>query len=131
MFATNNDSLFKKKILLPGFIADEDKVSLYNLASVFVYPSLYECFGFPPWEAMACGVPVIVSHSSALSEVVGRAGIMIDPYQPNELYQALQTVIADPTFTQHLSQKGLEQAKKFSWEKTGKDTLRALHSLGK
>jgi len=111
-------------VLLSGFIADEDKVALYNLASVFVYPSFYEGFGFPPLEAMACGVPVIVSHTSALPEVVGSACVMIDPYQPDELYRALEEVLCNPTFASGLSQNGIRQAKNFSWEKTARATLK-------
>ena len=75
-------SPYKERIILPGFIADPDKAALYNLASAFVYPSLYEGFGFPPLEAMACGVPVIASHSSSLPEIVGDASILLHPYPP-------------------------------------------------
>jgi glycosyltransferase involved in cell wall biosynthesis len=129
VFAACKESPYRNKILLPGFIADEDKVALYNLASVFVYPSFYEGFGFPPLEAMASGVPVIVSHSSALSEVVGQAGILVDPYQPNELLQALQAVMTNPLLAEKLSQEGLIQAKKFSWEKSVEKTLAVFRSL--
>lgn len=126
VFQAREQSPYKERILLPGFIADEDKVALYNLASVFVYPSLYEGFGFPPLEAMACGVPVITSHSSALPEVVGAAGMMIDPYQPDELYQALQSVLNDQTLSFALTQRGIAQAKQFSWGKTADLTLALL-----
>lgn len=123
---TRNRSASKQRIRSLGFVADEDKVALYNLASVFVYPSLYEGFGFPPLEAMACGVPVITSHSSSLSEVVGQAGIMIDPYQPDELYQALQLILQEPGLCEKLVAKGLVQVRQFSWEKTAKETLSVL-----
>lgn len=121
-------SPYKKKILFPGFIADEDKVGLYNLASVFVYPSIYEGFGFPPLEAMACGVPVITSHAAALPEVVGDAGMMIDPYQPEELYQALQAVISSSSLAESLAREGLRRAKLFSWQKTAEKTLDVFRS---
>lgn len=116
----------KERILFPGFIADEDKVALYNLASVFVYPSLYEGFGFPPLEAMACGVPVITSHSAALSEVVGDAGIMIDPYQPEELCQALQMVLSDQELARSLSERGRAQSERFSWQRAALASLSIL-----
>lgn len=119
----------RERIHLPGFIADEDKVALYNLASVFVYPSFYEGFGFPPLEAMACGTPVIVSHSSALPEVVGAAGLMIDPYQPDELYQALASVLGNQVLMTDLAEKGLKQAESFSWERSARDTLALFRSL--
>ncbi len=129
VFSSCQASLYQKKILFPGFIADEDKVALYNLASVFVYPSLYEGFGFPPLEALACGVPVITSHASALSEIVGDAGVMIDPYQPDELLQALQIVLGNQSFNQQLEQAGLKRAQLFSWEKSASQTLALFRSL--
>jgi glycosyltransferase involved in cell wall biosynthesis len=129
IFETTDNSPFKEKIILTGFIADEDKPALYNLASVFVYPSLYEGFGFPPLEAMACGVPVIVSHSSSLPEVVGEAGALIDPYQPEELFRALQQILADQEFIDLLQRKSLERAALFSWNKTARATYDIFHSL--
>ena len=113
------------KILLPGFIADEDKTALYNLSSVFVYPSLYEGFGFPPLEAMASGVPVIASHSSSLPEVVGDAGILIDPYQPDELLSALKQVLTDQSLIESMRAKSLERAKMFTWEQA----IRSTHDI--
>lgn len=122
-------SPYRKNIVLPGFIADADKTALYNLASVFVYPSLYEGFGFPPLEAMACGVPVIASHSSSLPEVVGDAGVLIDPYQPDELLQALQQVLLFPEFGETLRQRGINRAKLFSWKKSAQATLHIFQHL--
>ncbi len=122
-------SLYHEKIHLTGFIADQDKVGLYNLASVFVYPSFYEGFGFPPLEAMACGIPAITSHSSSLPEVVGKAGITIDPYQPDELYQALKSVLEQPELVRALEQSGPKQAAQFSWTKAAHDTLALFRGL--
>ena len=122
------DSPYKDKIILPGFIADEDKTALYNLASIFVYPSFYEGFGFPPLEAMACGVPVIASHSSSLPEIVGDAGILIDPYQPDELFQALKQILLDPVLTDTLHKKSEKRAQEFKWDKTVQETISLFHS---
>lgn len=122
IFEVIANSPYKDKIILPGFIADEDKPALYNLASVFVYPSLYEGFGFPPLEAMASGTPVIVSHSSSLPEVVGDAGVFIDPYQPEELFRALQQILTDQEFANLLREKGIARAALFSWDKTAETT---------
>ncbi len=122
-------SPYKDSILLPGFIEDEDKAALYNLAGVFVYPSFYEGFGFPPLEALACDVPVITSHSSSLPEVVGDAGVLIDPYQPEELRLALEKVLLEEGFGDRLREKGSERVKLFSWKKTAELTKNVFHSL--
>ena len=129
IFSAYEQSPCKERMHFPGFIADQDKVALYNLASVFVYPSLYEGFGFPPLEAMACGTPVIVSHSSALPEVVGEAGIIIDPYQPDELLQALSALLGNQVLLADLQEKGRERAKVFSWEKSADGTLAVFRAL--
>lgn len=122
-------SLYKDKIILTGFIADEDKSALYNLASIFVYPSLYEGFGFPPLEAMACGVPVIVSHSASLPEIVGSGGILVDPYQPDEIFQALKQTLLDAELTETLRKKSEKRAGDFSWDKTVEETIQLFHSI--
>lgn len=124
-------SPYREHIHFPGFIADADKVALYNLASVFVYPSFYEGFGFPPLEAMACGVPVIVSHTSSLPEVVGQAGLMIDPYQPDELYRAMREILRDPGLLASLIREGKAQASGFSWSVTADRTQTLFASLVK
>lgn len=130
MFSAIESSPYREHILLPGFIDDCDKGALYNLASIFVYPSLYEGFGFPPLEAMASGVPVITSHSSSLPEIVGSAGILIDPYQPEELFLALCSLVQDQELRETLRSDGLIRVKEFSWEKTAKATGTLFHSLG-
>jgi glycosyltransferase involved in cell wall biosynthesis len=124
-------SPFNDKIILSGFIADEDKAALYNLAGIFVYPSFYEGFGFPPLEAMACGVPVIVSHSSSLPEIVGDAGILIDPYQPDEIFQALKQILLDQSFADILRKKSEKRVGEFAWEKTVLETSNLFRSLKK
>lgn len=110
-------SPFRGSIILPGFIAPEDKPAFYNLASVFVYPSFYEGFGFPALEAMACGTPVIASDSSSLPEVVGDAGVLVDPHRPDDLFRAIEAVLLDRKFASRLGEKGLRRSKDFSWDK--------------
>lgn len=105
----------REKIHRLGFVAEEDKPALYNLASLFIYPSLYEGFGFPPLEAMSCGVPVIASHSSSLPEVIGEAGILIDPYRPDEILQAMRQLLSDRSAREKLRGRGLEQRARFAW----------------
>ncbi len=122
-------SKFSEDILFVGFINQEDKIYLYNLAKIFVYPSFFEGFGFPPLEAMACGVPVVVSNCSSLPEVVGDAGIMIDPYKPSEIAEALDMILEDEGLSDILKQRGLKQAEKFNWEKTGEETIKILKEI--
>lgn len=114
----------KDKVVLPGRISDEDKLTLANLADVYVAPSLYEGFGFGPLEAMACGLPVISSDKSSLPEVVGGGGLLVDP-TPERLAAALVTVMSDDQLRQSLRERGLRQAATFSWERTADQTMQA------
>ncbi|MFZ1720702.1 MAG: glycosyltransferase family 1 protein [Candidatus Moraniibacteriota bacterium] len=118
IFREIESSPYRSDIRLFGFIADEDKHALYNLATLFIYPSFYEGFGFPPLEAMACGVPTIVSRNSSFPEIVGEGAIMIDPYQPDELYRAMIAILSDHAFAEKLSREGERQTKKYTWERT-------------
>ena len=95
----------------------------------FVLPSLWEGFGIPVLEAMASGVPVITSNVSSLPEVVGKAGLLIDPYSVNQIEQAIRTITTDKTLRQKYSKLGLERAKKFSWKKCAKETLKVFQNL--
>lgn len=108
-----------------GYVPDDDLPALYGSASVFVYPSLYEGFGLPALEAMASGAPVIASNTSSLPEVVGTAGIQIDPGNVEALAQAILRVVAQPGLAEELRRKGLEQARRFSWRRTAEQTLQA------
>jgi glycosyltransferase involved in cell wall biosynthesis len=111
------------KITLAGYLSDSEILSLYEEADVFVYPSLYEGFGLPVLEAMACGCPVIASNVSSLPEVVGEAGMLVDPYDVDALAQAISTVLQDDGLKREMSRNGIAQAQKFSWEKAGAELL--------
>ena len=111
----------REKIHLVGFVKEEDKPALYALATVFVYPSLYEGFGFPPLEALATGVPVIASHSASLPEIIGEAGVLIDPYRPDELLIALREVLGNRELQDTLKQAALVQCQKFSWSHSAEE----------
>lgn len=109
------------EIILTGYLEDNDLHALYNLATFFVFPSIYEGFGLPVLEAMACGTPVIISNSSSLPEVAGDAGIYIDPYDQDSLVAALNKVVNNHELYEDLKLKGLRRAKLFSWEKVAGD----------
>lgn len=106
-----------------GYVPREDLPSLYSGATVFVYPSLYEGFGLPPLEAMACGTPVITSNVSSLPEVVGEAGIQVPPEDVERLSEEIESLLGDDQRRTFLIQKGLERAKQFTWEKCAGMTL--------
>lgn len=102
---------------------------LYNLAKVFVFPSYYEGFGLPPLEAISCGTPVIASNSASLPEVVGESAILVEPNDVNGFTEAMKNVLTDESLRKQMSQKGIEQSKKFSWEKAAKETLDVYKSI--
>ncbi len=116
-------------VFFPGFVDEADLPAFYHLAELFVYPSLYEGFGLPPLEAMACGTPVICSSSSSLPEVVGSAGLLIDPTDTAGLSEAMRRVLSDGTLRADLARRGLSQAQKFSWHKTVKALEEVYQSL--
>lgn len=119
----------RDRIILTGFVEDQDKPGLYSLASAFVYPSLYEGFGFPPLEALACGTPVIASHSSSLPEVVGAEAILIDPYRPEEILQALRQLLLSRELQEMLRDAGPVQASHFSWPRAAASVRKALTDI--
>ena len=116
---------FKDTIVVTGFVANEDLAALYSGAMAFVYPSLYEGFGLPPLEAMQCGVPVITSNTSSLPEVVGDAGIMLDPKDADGLCQSLLSLYEDAGLRAEMAAKSLARAKLFSWQRCAEDTVHA------
>ena len=115
------------KIILTGFVEEEDLAAMYSDALCFVYMSLYEGFGLPPLEAMACGIPVIASNTSSLPEVVGDAGILLDPHDTNGLCVAMRDILTNAAMRSELSVKGLERSKQFNWDRSVEIMLEALH----
>ena len=108
------------------YVPYEDLPRIIGEAIALVFPSLWEGFGLPVLEAMACGTPVITSNLSSLPEVAGDAAILIDPYRVEEITDAMQAIANDAGLRSHLSQLGLQRASLFSWEKTGKATVEVL-----
>ncbi len=109
------NSSLKKDILFLGYVDNEHRPALYRLAALFVFPSFYEGFGLPPLEAAALGTPVIASAVSSLSEVIGAGGLLVNPFNAQEIAQAMAQVLASPALADSLRQKGRQQAKQFSW----------------
>ncbi len=110
-------------VILTGYVPESDLPALYSGALCFVYPSYFEGFGLPPLEAMKCGAPVIVGDKTSLPEVVGDAGLLVDPFDVDSITCAIQSVIYDSNLRSQLRVKGLERAKLFDWQETARQTL--------
>ena len=106
-----------------GYVPDVAMPLVYSGAAAFVFPSLYEGFGLPPLEAMACGAPVISSQTSSLPEVVGDAGILVDPEDVEAIADSLRRILEDRAFAGGLAQKGIQRAARFSWKRTAAETI--------
>ena len=126
VFDEARNSGFESRIRFLDFVPLKEMPALYAMAEVFVYPSLYEGFGIPPLEAMSCGVPVITSDVSSLPEVIGDAGILVKPNQPDELITPLRSLLNNRQLRSALAEKGRLQARKFSWQAFAERILAAL-----
>lgn len=104
------------RVVLTGYIRDQDLPALYSRALAFVYPSLYEGFGLPPLEAMACGAPVVASGSTSIPEVTGNAALLVDPHEAESIAEGLRSVLGDADLRAALRAAGLERVKVFSWD---------------
>ncbi len=112
-----------------GAVPEEDKVALYQQARAFLYPSLYEGFGLPALEALACGVPVVGSNASSIPEIVGDAGMLVDPHDARAMAGALIPVCMEDSLHDELGERALKQAAKFSWEKCARETVAAYEAV--
>lgn len=121
-----NSSKYKHDIIETGFVASTELKNLYANASAFVFPSLYEGFGFPVLEAFAAGVPVVTSKTSSMPEVAGRAALLIDPENPFEIAAAISQILNKPLLRDKLTAAGKIQVKKYNWETCAKETLKIL-----
>jgi glycosyltransferase involved in cell wall biosynthesis len=126
---TINSSPFKHDIITPGFVNDNDLPLIYNGAALFILPSFYEGFGLIGLEAMACGVPVISANSTCLPEIYGEAAIYFDPKNINEMAKKIVEVLKNFSSQAELKNKGYEQIKKYSWEKTASQTLQIYKKI--
>jgi len=130
----NNLVRLKKEMKLDniefvGFISDENLNEFYNSLDLFLFPSLYEGFGLPVLEAMACGIPVMISNISSLPEIAGDAGILINLRKAEETIEKIKELIKNKKKLKRLSQKSIKRAKEFNWEKTAKETIKVYKKV--
>ena len=124
-----SQGLTEKEYLFPGYLSEEDLVKLYNLASLFVFPSLHEGFGLPALEAMNCGIPVIGSNVSSIPEVMGLQEALFDPHNEQEMASKIEQALEDEDFRRRLRQNAQERIPLFSWDATSRKALAALEEL--
>ena len=115
----------KDRVQILGYVAEGDLPLLHAHAEALVYPSLYEGFGLPVVEAMACGCPVITSDGSSLSEVAGDAALLVDPHDEDALAAALDAVARDPALRASLRDRGLAHVSRYTWSRTARETALA------
>ena len=121
---TADEAGVRQDVRFFGFVPHETLAALYRMATVFAFPSLYEGFGLPPLEAMACGTPVVTSRISSLPEVVGDGALLVDPYNEEEIAQGISRVLDDEDLRARLVERGLKRAASFSWERS----VRQIHA---
>lgn len=131
LFSLVKELKLEKRVIFAGYVPDEDLPLLYNAADLFAFPSLYEGFGFPPLEALSCGKPVIAANNSSIPEVVGNAGVLLDIEREEIWAKEIVNILTNEKLAQDLSKKGLEQAKKFSWAKTARETVKVYEEVYK
>jgi glycosyltransferase involved in cell wall biosynthesis len=117
-------------VLFPGFVADDDLPALLSGALAFVFPSLYEGFGMPVLEAMACATPVLTSTTSALPEVAGDAALLVDPHDTGAIAEGLARLLSDAALRERLRERGIQRAAQFTWQRCASETLRVLAACG-
>ncbi|MBI5224936.1 glycosyltransferase family 4 protein [Candidatus Micrarchaeota archaeon] len=123
-----SENLSENTIII-DYIPDEQLPLFYNIATVLAYPCSYTGFGLPPLEAMACGCPVVTSNAVSLPEVVGQAGLLISPSNPNAFASSIERIIKNPKLRGELKVKGLAQSKKFNWENAARQTAAIYKKL--
>ncbi|ABD57199.1 glycosyltransferase [Jannaschia sp. CCS1] len=122
--------LARDRVIVTGYVTDDELLHLYNICTAFVMPSLYEGFGLPALEAMRCGAPVIASNTSSLPEVLGREDALFDPADPASIAGKIDQVLSDAQFRQSLAEHGLAQSRTFSWDTSAQVAMSAMEALG-
>ena len=122
-------SQLESAVIFPGHVSLDDLRALYSTCALFVFPSLYEGFGMPPLEAMACGAPVVCSNASSLPEVVGDAALLVDPIDVEAMAAAMTRVIEDGSLCEDLRRRGALRVKAYSWEQSARDLLQVYQDV--
>ena len=117
----------RRNVVLPGYVSEDEKVALLSGAEALVYPSVYEGFGMPVLEAMACGTPVLTSNLSSLPEVAGDAALLVDPYETSAIASGMERLLADDALRARLREAGAARARMFTWEEAARQTAKVLH----
>lgn len=120
---------YRDNIIFKGYVSNAKLVEMYQKAKIFVYPSMYEGFGLPVIEAMACGCPVITSNVSSLPEVAGSAAYYVNPYRVEDIERGLNFLLNDKSLRNEFSQKGLRQSRKFSWQTCADETIKVFEAV--
>lgn len=131
LFAAVERLGLRGRVAFPGYIPDADLPALLSGGTAFVFPSLYEGFGIPVLEAGGCGVPVITSNTSSLPEVAGDAALLVDPHDVEAIAEAMYRLVTDEALRAELTRRGLENVKRFSWEKCARETLAVLEAVAR
>lgn len=131
VFQKIRDYRLEKRIILTGYVEEDDKPLIYKMSSLFIFPSLYEGFGMPVLEAMAAGVPVITSKTSALPEVAGDAAMPVDPLDVGQIAEYIKIVFRDDALRNDMIKRGIRQSMKFSWEKSAEKLLSIYEEVSK
>ncbi|MBV8282319.1 MAG: glycosyltransferase family 4 protein, partial [Candidatus Eremiobacteraeota bacterium] len=113
-------------VILPGFVPREELPVFYSAACVVIYPTLYEGFGLPVLEAMACATPLVSSNISSIPEIAGDAALLVDPENPHEISEAVQRLLTDKTLRAELVSRGLMQVREFTWHRVAEMTLKVF-----
>ena len=116
-------------VMFPGLIDQKDLPGFYNLASLYLYPTIIEAFPIPITEAMTCGTPIVTSRGTGLEELAGDAALKVNPLDPEEIAEAVHRVLTDLSLAGQLSQRGLERAKMFSWKRCARQTLSVFEEV--
>jgi glycosyltransferase involved in cell wall biosynthesis len=130
-FAAIDQYSLHDRVIPTGFVEEEDLPALYSMADAFVLPSLYEGFGIPLLEAMACGCPIVTSTQGSCPEVVDGAGVLVDPYDTTDIAEGIYKVLADRQLAAGLVRKGFARVAQFSWEKCARETLDVIASVAR